>query len=138
MVAVDGGKQDIGTDIEFASRNQQWIMNIFLNNTCAPTIRRGLFNNRFDLIKVFSYLDSVPPIGIFTWLDDPDVTLWSCSLKQLRLIISLFFFWRVKRLFIILLILNSILFKFSLLFFVFDFLFKFHVSLSETIKLRII
>ena len=138
MIPIYGCKQNIRSDIKFTSRNQQRIVNIFLNNTCSTTICRRLFNNRLYLIKIFCNLNPMPSIRIFTRFYDPDITLRSCCLKKLWLIISTFF-WRVTRkVVIILFILDSFSLKFKLLFFVFYFFFKFLVSLSETMKLRVV
>lgn len=59
-------------------------MNVLLHNTSSLFIGCRLYDNLFNLFIVLSNLDSIASVGVFAWLDDPNV-LFRSSIQSLIL-----------------------------------------------------
>jgi len=85
-VSVDAGAEHIGSNVELASMDQQWVVNIFLYYARPPAIRGGVLYDALDFIEFPCDLDAVTPVRVLTWFDDPDVLRRSWRLVILRLL----------------------------------------------------
>jgi hypothetical protein len=55
--------------------DEEWVVNIFLDNACSLFVTSGgLVDNADDFIVILSYLNSISTVGILTWLDNPNVS----------------------------------------------------------------
>lgn len=71
-VAIDGAHEGETTDIELPILIQQWLFYILLyNERSLIPIDIGVLDKSLDLLQVFTDLDSTPPVGVLTRLNDP-------------------------------------------------------------------
>ena len=91
-------------------------MNIFLYNTCSSTSCSWINNDLFNFIKVFGHLDAMSTVCVFTWFDNPNVSVWQWRSISFWLFINLISClliwattWRVDNFFVVI-ILSLLLF----------------------------
>ena len=72
-VPIYWGHENKCPDIEFPSVDEEWVVDILLDNASATAPRGWFFDNISNFIKVFSDLNPVTSVCIFTRFYDPNI-----------------------------------------------------------------
>jgi len=73
VIAIHRSYHGVGPDVKLASIYQKRIVDVLLDNACTLLGLCVLSYQILDFGEIFGYLDALSPVGIFAWLDDPDV-----------------------------------------------------------------
>ena len=73
QISINCGCKYIRTNIKLSAMNEQWIVNVLLNDAGPAAIYGRLLYNSLDLIILLCNLNSMTSVGVLTRLDDPNV-----------------------------------------------------------------